>query len=655
VPYLTQTEQLCGGAAVAMVLRYWGDRDTVAQDFSPLVEPAAGGIRTTRLAAAVRDRGWQIRVLTGGSSEDTVRAELMAAHPVIALIEDRPRIYHYVVVAGVTPQDVVIHDPARWPYRVMARAEFDRRSAAAGHWLMVILPGATGPADHAGVLATSPAADAHPPDAALEPTTPCTALVAASVSAAGTGDLTAAERGLLSAVLRCPDDGSGWRELAGLRFVQKRYADASDLARRAAVLDRDDGEAWRLLGSALYLRDNLTGALEAWNHVGEPHVDVINVEGLTRTRYPVAVGITGLESRQILTPGAFRLAARRLGELPSAAATGLRYRPLDGGKAAVDVTVVERSVLPRGWLGWGTLGITSGFRREIRLDVSSPARDGDVWVGAYRWAHNRPRVTFGLSVPPRHGLPAVLDMDAFWERQSYATAAIGADPLVEERRRGAVHLSNWATDWLYWRAGGAVDRIADRHYVAADARIVAHWAGDRLAAIGGAARWLPTSGGPAFSTLEVSGAWRTTTQPMTRVFSARAGLQVATADAPLAVWPMAGSSDSRGVLLRGHTLFDDGVITSPAVGRRLIFGTAEYAHPIYVSAYGSMAVAGFVDAARASRRLGQLTDTPLHVDVGTGLRIATPAIGGQIRLDVGLGVRDHAAKLSAGYVLPWGR
>ena len=26
VPYLSQTEDLCGGAAAAMIFRYWGDR-----------------------------------------------------------------------------------------------------------------------------------------------------------------------------------------------------------------------------------------------------------------------------------------------------------------------------------------------------------------------------------------------------------------------------------------------------------------------------------------------------------------------------------------------------------------------------------------------------------------------------------------------------
>jgi hypothetical protein len=44
VPYLPQTEALCGGAAAAMLFRYWGDRHADVQQFAPLVDRRAGGI-----------------------------------------------------------------------------------------------------------------------------------------------------------------------------------------------------------------------------------------------------------------------------------------------------------------------------------------------------------------------------------------------------------------------------------------------------------------------------------------------------------------------------------------------------------------------------------------------------------------------------------
>jgi 1,6-anhydro-N-acetylmuramate kinase len=59
VPYLPQTDALCGGAATAMVFRYWGDAHADVQEFAPLVDRRAGGIATDALTAAVASRGWQ--------------------------------------------------------------------------------------------------------------------------------------------------------------------------------------------------------------------------------------------------------------------------------------------------------------------------------------------------------------------------------------------------------------------------------------------------------------------------------------------------------------------------------------------------------------------------------------------------------------------
>ena len=59
VPYLSQTEAMCGGAAAAMVLRYWGDATAAVQQFGALVDRRAGGIATTMLVAAVEQRQWR--------------------------------------------------------------------------------------------------------------------------------------------------------------------------------------------------------------------------------------------------------------------------------------------------------------------------------------------------------------------------------------------------------------------------------------------------------------------------------------------------------------------------------------------------------------------------------------------------------------------
>ena len=77
-PYLPQTPALCGGAAVAMLFRYWGDRRADVEQFAPLVDRRAGGIATDVLTQAVKDRQWEALVLRG--SIDVIRHELGLGH-----------------------------------------------------------------------------------------------------------------------------------------------------------------------------------------------------------------------------------------------------------------------------------------------------------------------------------------------------------------------------------------------------------------------------------------------------------------------------------------------------------------------------------------------------------------------------------------------
>jgi ABC-type bacteriocin/lantibiotic exporter with double-glycine peptidase domain len=158
VPFISQSEALCGGAAAAMVLRYWGERGVAAESFSHLVDRSAAGIRTGALVADLRLRGWTAIPLDG--SEDRVRAELSRSRPVLALVEDRPEAFHYVVIVAWHDRGIVFHDPARAPFRVMAKSEFDRRWRAGGRWMAVVLPAADRdrpPSLQSGRSATRPA------------------------------------------------------------------------------------------------------------------------------------------------------------------------------------------------------------------------------------------------------------------------------------------------------------------------------------------------------------------------------------------------------------------------------------------------------------------------------------------------------------------
>lgn len=139
VPYVRQTKALCGGAAAAMVFRYWGDAHADRNEFAPLLDRAAGGLATDVLANAIQDRGWRVVRFTG--SIESVADVLRDGRPVIVLLKVRGGRFHYVVVVGTTRTHMVVHDPARGPSRSVPVRQFFDAWEAAEFWALLVLPG----------------------------------------------------------------------------------------------------------------------------------------------------------------------------------------------------------------------------------------------------------------------------------------------------------------------------------------------------------------------------------------------------------------------------------------------------------------------------------------------------------------------------------
>src|SRR5579864_442140 len=139
VPYVPQTDVLCGGAAAAMVLRYWGDAHASAQEFQPLVDRRAGGIADTVLVADIARRGWSVDRFDGSLAQ--IDQSLTAREPVIVLLADHHSRFHYVVVVGRGPGAVIVHDPSWGPSRVVPETEFLKRWRPSHFWSLVIRPG----------------------------------------------------------------------------------------------------------------------------------------------------------------------------------------------------------------------------------------------------------------------------------------------------------------------------------------------------------------------------------------------------------------------------------------------------------------------------------------------------------------------------------
>ncbi len=432
---------------------------------------------------------------------------------------------------------------------------------------------------------------------------------------------------------------------------------AGELARQEAppwldAAPRADAESWEALAAARFLAGDSKGALDAWNRAGQPRVRCINVEGLVRTPRTTLIEYLGPSREQLLTPGRFARIERRLGELGIGSGMRLRFDPGTAGVATLTPIVPERDVIPQGLSGWGVGGAHAAFLQEIQVKLTSPFGRAEVWTPSYRWLGNRRRARLRYEAPAPGLLPGMWRAQVFAESQTYQYAPLGRDIFRQPRQRIDVGLSDWITSWLRWEGSTAFDRIDSRSFVALEGSLNARAFGDKLALILTAGQWSSSVEGASFSSGELVATARSTSRPEVPVLTVLAGAAYATDSSPLAIWHGVSSGEGRNSLLRAHALRTDNVIVGEVFGRELVFGTVEFEYPI-VTRFGPVGIAGFVDAARATRRL-VTGASPLHVDIGSGVRFGTSGTG-KVRLDLGYGLRDNNVELSAGYVVPWGR
>jgi hypothetical protein len=481
---------------------------------------------------------------------------------------------------------------------------------------------------------------------------PCRDLLAHGVALAASRDFPAAEQALTTATERCPAAAAVWRELAGVRFLQRNWPDAARHAARAVDLAPSDELGWRILAAARYQQSDWSGALHAMRAAGEVSIDLIEVSGATRTPHPVVVETTGLSPGTPITAEAFDRAARRLNDLPVAMRSRLAYRPTDTGAMTVEAVIAERDGWPRRWTGWAAVTVRAAADRLLRIELGGLANSGELLTGLWRWSSRRPMGGFRLATPAPGRLPGVAMVEATWERQTYGLPAVD-ELTVASRRRVGFLLSDWASGSLRWEAEAAADRFDGRQHAAIGGALEFQGPADRLAVRAAAAGWGRPGSAP-FSTASIDAAARLFGSRTDPSLSTQAGLAIASSGAPLALWPGAGTGEARSGRLRAHPLLADEVLAGEAFGRRLWHGTVEYAHPVFMHPAADVAVIGFADAARAWHGLADPGAPPIvHVDVGVGARISTPGLRGSLDVNVAYGTRDGRVAVSAGVRAPW--
>ena len=638
VPYLPQSESLCGGAAIAMLMRYWGITNVYAETFADLVDAGAEGIRGADLIGALRSRGWTAESIRGDSAR--IQRELVARRPAVLLIEDRPKRFHYVVAVGWSQGRVIVHDPARGPFRLIDERAFMKAWGKSNNWALIAEPP---PVSANGEAARTPSpVDDYAPKVAEG----CGALINEGVRLAGSDDRAGARRLFEIAAAKCPAAAGPWREMAGLHMLASEWPAAAVDARRALSKDPSDALAARILATALYLGDDPDAAIDAWNRTDEPVIDVINVNGLERTRYEVAARLMGLEPNTLLTRRELVAARRRLSELPAVQTTQVSTKPMENGRTQVEASIIERPLWPTSAASVSSIALRAITDREAIVTIASPTGGGEAWTVGWRWWQHRPRVALGFDAPAPFG--GMWGVSWFDEEQTYQS---GHDLTRETRRRADFHVSNWTTWGLRWGGTIGLDRFdrggteTTREAVVLAGSVQERFDHERAFVEARAGSWFdnPNTWDAALRT-----EWRSTLHKEGLVWTGRGDAAVAAANAPLALWPGAGTGQGREGLLRAHPLIDDGIVREAVFGRQVIAGGAEVTRWMQSSRLPvRVGPALFVDTGAAYRGFAGSV-AGWQTDLGAGFRVAIPG-SGVLRVDVAYGLRDRRTALSLGW------
>jgi hypothetical protein len=516
----------------------------------------------------------------------------------------------------------------------MSTAEFERRWRAANHWMAVVVPKpALSGVDIDGTR-RGPAGTA-PQDLASDATSSCAVVVAEGVRLAQADDLQGAER-TLSAAIGCP---AAMRELAGVRVLQKRWAEATDLATAALEADRADEYAWKILATSRFVQNDRLGALAAWNAVGEPRIDLVRLDGLTRTRYRPVEQLMRMPAGELLSADRFIRAQRRLAELPSATSTRLEYTPVPAGLAELHAVVSERPVAPSGPLSLAAIGLSAAVSRELRITTGSVFGGGERINVVWRFWPRRPRLAATIEAPAPWG--GLWSAEAYSERQPF-----DAPQVPRAERTGArLRVSDWATARWRWTLAGGVDEWsgsgargaagASLHFASVDGRIDSSV---------DANLW---SGGSSYATTHINLRAQSSTDRQGLVYSVLVGVETASPMTPMNLWPAGDTGHVHGTLLRAHPVLSEGRLRVERLGRAFAHGSIEARRWWRITGPVRAAAAAFTDIGRTAWRADDEPRT--DVDVGVGGRFVVAGIPGVFRADLARGLRDATTAISLLY------
>jgi ABC-type bacteriocin/lantibiotic exporter with double-glycine peptidase domain len=153
VPFVKQEKNGCGAASIAMVMQFWQRQQQTQPDARSdpariqrtIYSSPARGIYASDLQRYFAENGFRTFVLTG--TRDDLRQHLDKGRPLIVALKPSGRLpLHYVVVAGMEPNLVLLNDPAERKLLKLEWASFEKEWKDAGNWTLLAVPQSEGAA-----------------------------------------------------------------------------------------------------------------------------------------------------------------------------------------------------------------------------------------------------------------------------------------------------------------------------------------------------------------------------------------------------------------------------------------------------------------------------------------------------------------------------
>lgn len=150
VPFVAQTKDGCGSAAISMVMQYWeyqaGKAVTNSADperiQTALYSRAAGGIPSSKMREYFQAEGY--RAFSFQGSWKDLSHHVREGRPLIVILKASGPLgpLHYVVVTGIDADRgyVYINDPAQQKSLRMSREGFESEWNPTHHWTLLAVP-----------------------------------------------------------------------------------------------------------------------------------------------------------------------------------------------------------------------------------------------------------------------------------------------------------------------------------------------------------------------------------------------------------------------------------------------------------------------------------------------------------------------------------